>query len=250
MSNFEGGRRHPSQLLTSVPGPPGIVLHRLESMLGPNRFAISRPFHPYEPEGEPLPRAEARAIAAAGLIALNELLAFNESQREMRQKGAEATLTRELDELLLRDHSLQPVHRLKFEGPFRIIGRCGHRFGYAAMTPFPEQQGVIILTAPYVAAKSKRRGGARDLLNADRTKAVVGTQNMVEDAMEATGRTTVIPSGAGDWGDTSGRRRELICPLAKCQAQERILHGRLLKLFLEAIVDDGSEITLLGTPLG
>ena len=40
-----------------------------------------------------------------------------------------------------------------------MIGRCGHRIGYAAMTLFPEQQGLVMVTAPHMVARSNRKGG-------------------------------------------------------------------------------------------
>ena len=88
-------------------------------MFNSNRSAVTRPFDPYVPEGAPLPRRGARAIATAGLLALSELVELNNRQRDVRQGVAGVTLTRELDELSLRDVTLQLLHRLKFEGPFR-----------------------------------------------------------------------------------------------------------------------------------
>ena len=159
MPNFEGGRRHPFHFISTLPPSTPACVRRLGSMFNSNRFAVTRPFDPYVPEGAPLPRREARAIATAGLLALSELVELNNRQRDVRQGVAGVTLTRELDELSLRDVTLQLLHRLKFEGPFRVIRRCGHRIGYAAMTLFPEQQGLVMVTAPHMVARSNRKGG-------------------------------------------------------------------------------------------
>jgi len=130
-----------------------------------------------------------------------------------------------------------------------MTGTCGHKLGYVALTPYPELEGLVTFFAPKICSKKNRKGGARDLRNMDRTKAVTSPQAMME---QATGADSplIAPSSSGSWGAPVGRRWEISCPVPGCGSKARILNVTRLRLFLQAIVDGDGTMPLSGRPLG
>jgi hypothetical protein len=213
------------------------------------RFTVTRPLDLPEPYGAPLPRAEALKLAVLGLRALDALEARNEADRQRMERSYGKKRTREVEDLFLRDDSLHPLHVLKFEGPFQVIGTCRHRIGYIALTPHPELEGMIVFFAPKICSKKNRKGGARDLRNHDRTKAVTSPQVMMGLATDVPD-SNVEPSSSGPWGAPVGRRWTITCPVGGCGATSRVLNVTRLRLFLQAIVDGDGIAPLAGRSIG
>lgn len=203
-------------------------------------------FEPYEPWGEPVDRATAIRIATEGLANWRRINDESGADRRRQERIMGRKLSQEPDELRLRDHTLQPIQDLKFEGPFEVIGSCGHRVCYAALNPYPEHSGLIVLLAPHV-DRSAPRGGALQLRGFDGRLVVLGTKEMIEDAI-AHENYRICWAEAGEWGDPKARTWVIACPITGCLATHRVTNARLVEEFLNAIIDGCGEIRLSEPP--
>jgi hypothetical protein len=187
------------------------------------------------------PRAEALVAARQALSALSTLEEQNDAELRKRERQSGYSQTTELAEIFLRDPRLvDPLRPLLGEGPFPARGRCGHRLGWIALNPVPEFQGALVVSADYAFPKKDRKPGAFGLKSADKTKTVWGTQIIVEDSSHGRGFQTT--PGVGTWGAGFGRKRIWRC--RKCGKLAPMTNRRLIRLFLEAIIDDEREVQL------
>lgn len=211
------------------------------------RFTVDpEVFEPYEPWGEPVDRATAVRIATEGLANWRRIDAASTRERERRERAMGRKLSQEIDELRLRDQSIGLIQELKFEGPFEVIGTCGHRVCYAALDPYPEKNGLIILLAPHV-DRSGPRGGALHLRGLDRKLVILGTKEMIQDAM-ANENYRIRWADPGEWGDPKGRTWTITCPADACRGTHRVTNARLVEEFLLAVIDGSGEIRLSVPP--
>jgi hypothetical protein len=214
----------------------------------PERFGNlfdHRPLEQYEPWGEPVSREDALRIARQGVKDLARILAEEDRKRRARQRQWGRVVSQEPDERRLSDWTLQPLFDLKFEGPFEVIGRCGHRMAYAALNPYPEQTRLIVLFAQNVTRQPGLPGGAARLRGATRARPIMSTKDMIEDEM-ANSKARIRRHEAGEWGDPKGRTWDISCPKSFCNVEERVTNGRSLLLFMQTIVDGDGEMWLGG----
>jgi hypothetical protein len=215
-----------------------------------NRFAYDRrPLDQYPPWGDPLPRAEAVEIAKDGLVNFLRILDEAAEARAKLEYVHGRTLSQEPDELRLRDHTLQPIHDLKFEGPFTFHGPCGHRIAYAGLNPWPEQSGLIVLLAPNVDRSPGGKGGALKLRGYDRKRPIMSTRDMIEDAM-GYASSRIQWAEAGPRGDPKGRSWTVTCPRDKCHAAAHVTNGLMVTRFLETVIAGDGEMWLAGRASG
>jgi hypothetical protein len=214
----------------------------------PDRFD-HRPFEQYEPWGEVLPREEAVRIARQGIVDLSRILKEEDRKRAAQQRLRGRVISQEPGELRLSDWTLQPLFDLKFEGPFAVIGRCGHRMAYAALNPYPEQTRLIVLYGQNLARDPGLKGGAQRLRGASRSRVIMSTRDMIEDE-SANPHARIRRDVAGEWGDPTGRTWDISCPKSICGVEERITNGRALLLFLQTIVDGDGQMWVGGRASG
>jgi hypothetical protein len=204
-----------------------------------------RPLEPYPPHGERLQRDEAVEIARQGIVDLTRILNEEDLKRREQEQQRGRTISQEPGELRLRDHTLQPLYKLTFEGPFKVVGRCGHPIAFAALDPYPERSGLVVLYAQRAVKEPADRSGAERLRGATRDRVIMSTKDMIEDEV-ANPNARIKRHEAGDWGDPKGRTWSIVCPKANCRGVETVTNGRSLLLFLQTIVVGDEEMWLGG----